>query len=131
MVNAITVPFQSVGVNQPVLYSTDRICTGCSTRHTPGSGRVTLTKPGIYNVFFTGTLSTATAGPIILNLSMDGEAVPAAQINITAAVSTLYEGTIVMPVRVYCPGGSSISVVNASADVVNVQNANIVVERVG
>lgn len=129
MVSAVNVPSQTVAVNQPVLFASNRFVTGCSARHEPGSGRVTLTKPGIYLVTFTGTVSTTAAGVAILGVNADGEIIPSSLTNITTAAGSLYEVTIVVPVVVPSCGSVPVTITNASTVPVTVQNANIFVER--
>lgn len=127
MVNAVNVPLQAVAVNAPVLFASNRIITGCTTRHEQGSGRFTLTKPGIYRVTFSGTLTADADGTAILNINQDGEAIAGAQIQQTVG-TTPVSNSVSTLVRVYCCN-SSVSVTNAGTASVNVANANFIVER--
>jgi hypothetical protein len=129
MVNAVNVAAQNVAVNSPVLFGATRIKTGCTVRHESGSGRFVLTRPGVYRVTFSGAISSSTAGIAVLNIAQDGEAVPAAQIQNTVAVSpAIITADVSTLVRVYdC--GSTISITNQSTIPLTITNANITIDR--
>lgn len=129
MISAVNVPSQSIDVNAPIPFSSNRFVTGCSARHEQGSAIFTLTKPGIYLVTFTGTVSTTEAGTVVLNVNANGENVPSGQINVPTAAGSLYSVSITVPIVVYPCGSVPVSIVNASTVAVNVQDANIFVER--
>lgn len=129
MIDSVNVATQSVAVNAPILFGSTRIKTGCTVRHEPGSGRFVLTKPGIYKVTFSGTISAAAATTAILSIMQDGEAIPGATIQVgTGAAPDIESGSVTTLIRVYgCD--STISVTNLGTDSLNISNANIVITR--
>lgn len=129
MIDSVNVATQVVAVNAPVLFGSTRIKTGCTVRHEPGSGRFILTKPGIYKVTFSGTISAAAATTAILNIMQDGEAIPGAQIQVgTGAAPDIESGSVTTLVKVYgCD--STVSVTNLGTTSLNISNANIVITR--
>ena len=131
---------QTVAANQNV-YFTDTVIGGCnpSITHRDDSGLVNLR--GITNqcrarfrISFGGNIAVPTGetvGPISLALAIDGEAVLATTMIVTpAAVEEFFNvsSTIFVDVPKGCC--TTISVQNTSTIPVNVQNANLIVERV-
>ena len=129
MINSVNVLSQTVGVNNPILFGTTRIRTGCTVRHEPGSGRFILLKPGIYRIVFSATLSAEAATTSILNITQDGEAVPGARIETAvAAAPSVVSGEVTTLLRVYCCD-SSVSVVNLGDAALEITNANLIIDR--
>ena len=129
---------QTVPANQNVYFTDTVICGGCAITHRDDSGLVTLR--GItnqcrarYRVSFGGNIAVptgGTAGPISLALAIDGEAVPATTMTVTpAAVGDFFN--VYSSVYVDVPRGCcvTISVRNISTVPVDVQNANLIVDR--
>ena len=129
---------QTVPANQNVYFTDTVICGGCAITHRDDSGLVTLR--GItnqcrarYRVSFGGNIAVptgGTAGPISLALAIDGEAVPATTMTVTpAAVGDFFN--IYSSVYVDVPRGCcvTVSVRNISTVPVDVQNANLIVDR--
>lgn len=130
---------QTVNANQNVLFTDVPICGNCSITHRAGSGLVTLR--GVTNqcrarfkVTFGGNIAIPTGGTveaISLAISLDGEAVgPTTMIVTPAAVEQFWNvyGAIFVEVPKGCC--YSLSVQNISAQPIEVQNANLIVERV-
>lgn len=130
---------QTVAANQNVYFTDTVVCGGPCVSHRDDSGLVTLR--GITNqcrarfkVSFGGNLAIptgGTAGPISLAIAIDGEAVPATTMTITpAAVSEFFN--VFSTVFIDVPKGccTTVSVQNISTVAVDVQNANLVIERV-
>ena len=130
---------QTVAANQNVYFTDTVICGGPCISHRDDSGLVTLR--GLTNqcrarfkVSFGGNLAIptgGTAGPISLAIAIDGEAVPATTMTITpAAVSEFFN--VFSTVFIDVPKGccTTVSVQNISTVAVDVQNANLVIERV-
>ena len=119
---------------------TDTVVPGkACTMHRPGSGLVTLR--GVtdqcrarYKVSFGGNLAIPTGGTveaISLALAIDGEPIASTTMIITpAAVEEFFNvfGSIYLDIPRGCC--SQISVRNVSTQSVEVQNANLIVERV-
>lgn len=130
---------QTVQANQNV-YFTDVITGGnCSILHRNDSGLVTL--KGLtnqcrarYRVSFGANISIPTGGTveaIQIAIAIDGEAVPATTMIVTpAAVEEFFN--VYSSVFVDVPRGCCVtaSVTNTSTQAIDVQNANLIVERV-
>lgn len=130
---------QTVSENQNVLFTDTVICGSCSIVHREGSGLVTLR--GIteqcrarYRVSFGGNIAIPADGtvePISLALAINGEPVATTtMISTPAAVeqfNNVYSSIFIDVPRGCC---SQISVRNISTQTIDVQNANLIVERV-
>lgn len=130
---------QTVAANQNVYFTDTVVCGGLSVSHRDGSGLVTLrgnTCQGRarFKVSFGGNIAIptgGTVGPISLAIAIDGEAVPATTMTVTpAAVEEFFN--VFAAVFVDVPKGCcmTVSVRNISEVPVDVQNANLIVERV-
>jgi hypothetical protein len=130
---------QTVLENQNVLF-TDTVASGnCSILHRDGSGLVTLR--GLTNqcrarfrVSFGGNIAIPTGGtvePISLAISINGEPVATTtMISTPAAVEEF--NNVFSAIFLDVPRGccSQISVKNTSTQAIDVQNANLIIERV-
>lgn len=131
---------QTVATNQNVIFTDTVICGNCSIVHREGSGLVTLR--GLSNtqcrarfrVTFGGNVAIpegGTVGPISLALAINGEAVATTtMISTPAAVeefNNVFSSVFLDVPRNCC---YQISVKNISEDDIDVQNANLIVERV-
>ena len=133
------VTLQEVAENQNVLFTDTVICGGPSIVHRGGSGLVTLR--GLtnqcraqYKVTFGGNIAIPTGGTveeISLALTIDGEPLGSAtMIETPAAVeqfSNVFGAAYIAVPRGCC---LTVGVRNTSAQAVNVQNANLIVERI-
>lgn len=130
---------QTVEANQNVLFTETAVCGNNSILHREGSGLVTLR--GITNqcrarfkVFFSGNIAVPTGGtvePISLAISLDGEPVATTTMTITpAAVENFFN--VATGIYLNVPAGccSRIAVTNINTQAIEVQNANLIVERV-
>lgn len=130
---------QTVEANQNVLFTDEVVSGSCSILHRDGSGQVTLR--GITNqcrarfkAFFSGNIAIpagGTVGAISLALAINGEAVASTtMIQTPAAVSEF--ANVASAVYLDVPAGCcvTVSVRNTSAQAIDVQNANLIVERV-
>lgn len=130
---------QTVNENQNVLFTDTVTCGNCSITHRDGSGLVTLR--GLTNqcrarfkVSFGGNVAIPTGGTveaISLAISLDGEPIATTTMIVTpAAVEEFWN--VFSAIFVDVPRGccSSIGVKNISTQPVDVQNANLIVERV-
>ena len=130
---------QTVPANQNVYFTDTVICGNCAISHRDDSGLVTLR--GMTNqcrarfrVSFGGNIglpADGTVGPISLAIAIDGEAVPSTTMTVTpAAVEEFFN--VYSSLYVDVPRGCcvTISVKNISTVPVDVQNANLIVERV-
>lgn len=130
---------QTVQANQNVYFTDTVICGGSSISHRDDSGLVTLR--GITNqcrarfkVTFGGNIAVPegeTAGPISLAIAIDGEAVPTTTMTVTPTVAEAFFNVfsaIFIDVPKCCC--MTVSVKNISTIPVDVQNANLIVERV-
>ena len=130
---------QTVLANQNVYFTETAVSGGCSIFHRAGSGLVTLKGNtqqvrARYKVTFGGNVAISTGGTvdaISLAISLDGEAVPATIMTVTpAAVQEFWNvfGAIFIDVPRGCC--MSVSVKNINSQSIDVQNANLIVERV-
>lgn len=130
---------QTVEANQNVLFTDTVVCGSCSILHREGSGLVTLR--GItsqcrarFKVTFGANIALpadGTVGPISLAIAINGEPVATTtMIETPAAVEEFSNvfSAIFLDVPANCC--SQISVRNITDQAIDVQNANLIVERV-
>lgn len=130
---------QTVLENQNVLFTDTVVCGSCSILHRDGSGLVTL--KGLtnqcrarYRVSFGGNIAIptgGTVGAISLAISVDGEPIASTtMIETPAAVEEF--SNVFSAIFLDVPRGCcfTVSVRNISDQAINVQNANLIVERV-
>lgn len=130
---------QTVPANQNVYFTDTVTCGNCAISHRDDSGLVTLR--GLtgqcrarFRVTFganIGLPADGTAGPISLAIAIDGEAVRATTMTVTPTVVESFFN-VFSSVFVDVPRGCcvTISVRNISDVDVDVQNANLIVDRV-
>lgn len=129
---------QEVAANQNVYFTDEVTCGNCAISHRDDSGLVTLR--GMTNqcrarfkITFGGNIGIPTGGtvePISLAIALDGEPLQSTTMIVTpAAVENL--ANVFSAVFIDVPRGccSTISVRNTSTQPINVQNANLIVER--
>ena len=130
---------QTVEVNENVQFTDTPVCGNCSILHREGSGLVTLR--GItqqcrarFRAFFSGNIAIPADGTveaISLALAINGEAIASTtMIQTPAAVEEF--ANVASAVYVDVPAGCcvTISVRNTSTQAIDVQNANLIIERV-
>lgn len=133
---------QTVGIDQNVLFTETAVpCNRGYVLHREGSGIVTLR--GIvnnpygcfarYKIFFGGNIAISeggTAGPISVALAIDGEPIPTSSAIVTPAAAEEY-WNIAEALYITVPKGCcyTIAVKNTSDQPIDVQNANLIVER--
>lgn len=130
---------QTVAANQNILFTDTPVKGNCSIVHREGSGLVTAR--GItnqcrarYRAFFSGNIAIPTGGtvaPISVAIALNGEAVPSTSMIFTPAAVEEF-GNVSSAVFIDVPAGccTQISVKNTSTDPIDVQNANLIIERV-
>lgn len=130
---------QTVAENQNVLFTETVVCGSCSITHREGSGLVRL--KGLTNqcrarfkVSFGGNIAIPADGTveeISLAIAVDGEAVATTTMIVTPAAVEEFQN-IFSAIYLDIPRGccSQISVRNVSTQPIDVQNANLIVERV-
>ena len=130
---------QTVEANQNILFTDTAIAGSCSIIHRSGSGLVTLR--GITNqcrarfrVTFGGNVGLPTGGtlgPISLAIAINGE--PVATTTMISTPAALEEfNNVFSSIFLDVPAGccSQVSVKNTTNQSIDVQNANLIVERV-
>jgi hypothetical protein len=130
---------QTVNANQNVLFTDTAVCGSCSISHRDGSGLITLR--GLTNqcrarfrISFganIGLPTGGTVGPISLAIAISGEAIPTTTMTVTPAAVEEFNNVFAstyLDVPANCC--VQISVKNISEDAIDVQNANLIVERV-
>ena len=133
------VALQTVEANSNVLFTETPVCGNCSMLHREGSGIVTLR--GIteqcrarFKIFFSGNIGIptgGTVGPISIAISIDGEAIASStMISTPAAVEEF--NNVASAVYINVPQGCcmTISVRNISDEAIEVQNVNLIIERI-
>ena len=130
---------QTVEVNQNVLFTDTPVCGSCSILHRDGSGQVTLR--GITNqcrarfkAFFSGNIAIPADGTveaISLALAINGEAIASTtMIQTPAAVEEFANVASAVYIDVPANCCVTVSVRNTSTQAIDVQNANLIIERV-
>lgn len=130
---------QTVAENRNVLFTDTVVCGSCSIMHRDGSGLVSL--KGLTNqcrarfkVSFGANIAIpadGTVGPISVAIAIDGEPVATTTMIETPTAVSEYNnifGAIFLDIPKGCC--SQISVVNVSDQAIDVQNANLIIERV-
>ena len=130
---------QTVASNANALFTDTVVCGNCAITHRDGSGLVTLR--GLTNqcrarfrVSFGGNIAIptgGTVGPISLAIAIDGEAVATTTMISTPAAVEEYQN-VFSAIFLDIPRGccSQISVKNISDEDIEIQNANLIIERV-
>ena len=130
---------QTVEVNQNILFTDTAVSGSCSILHRDGSGQVTLR--GVTNqcrarfkAFFSGNIAIPADGTveaISLALAVNGEPVASTlMIQTPAAIEEF--ANVASAVYLDVPAGCcvTVSVRNTSTQAIDVQNANLIIERV-
>ena len=78
MISSYNSTTQNVAVDAAYVFDTNRIVTGCTVGHVPGTAAFTLTKPGYYYVTFNTTFTTEATGNATVELQNGGTLVPGA-----------------------------------------------------
>ena len=130
---------QTVADGSNVLFTDTVVSGNCAITHRDGSGLVTLR--GLTNqcrarfrVSFGGNIAIptgGTVGPISLAIAVDGEAVATTTMISTPAAVEEYQN-VFSAIFLDIPRGccSQISVKNTGEDPIEIQNANLIIERV-
>lgn len=130
---------QTVNENQNVLFTDTVICGSCSMMHRDGSGLITV--KGItdqcrarFKVTFGGNIAIPAGGTveaISLAISLDGEAIGTTTMIVTPAAAEEF-WNVFSAIFIEIPRGccASVGVRNISTQPIDVQNANLIVERV-
>lgn len=130
---------QTVAADQNILFPTTTVPGSCSMVHRVGSGLVTLRGLGQqararFQIWFGGNVAVSTGetlAPILLAITLGGETLPATQMIVTpAAVEDFFN--VSASVFLDIPSGccQNISVKNIGTTDIDVQNANLIIERV-
>lgn len=130
---------QTVQANQNVIFTDTAVCGSNSIMHREGSGLVTLR--GLtdqcrarFKVYFSGNVAIPAGGavaPITLAIALNGEGVgPTTMISTPAAAEEF--NNIASFIYVEVPRGCcyQLSVKNIGAAPIDVQNANLIIDRV-
>lgn len=135
----IAVANQTVQSGRNVYFTDTVVCGGSSVSHRDDSGLVTLRGNTCqcrarYKVSFGGNMaipSTGTAGAVSLAIAIDGEAVRSTIMTITPGAVSQYFN-VFSSIFIDVPKGCCVvvSVQNISEVDVDVENANLIVERV-
>ena len=129
---------QVVEPNQNILFTETPVCGNRCMSHREGSGLVSLR--GLtnqcyarYRVTFSGNIAVPTGGTaeeISVAIAIDGEAVQSTRMRVTPAAADNYfnvSAPVDIPVQRGCCVQASVE--NLSTQNINVQNANMIIER--
>ena len=137
MINSVAVAPQTVAVNNNVLFPTDRVrtksCNSCYgwLSHDVGSGLFTLSKPGIYEIHYNANITSPDIGTASLVLEQNGEPIGGTQsIHTIATAGALGNVSASTLVCVPCGASYTVTLTNNSTLALNVQDANIIIEKV-
>ena len=130
---------QTVELNQNVQFTDTAVCGSCSIMHRDGSGLVTLR--GLTNqcrarfkAFFSGNVAIPAGGTveaISLALAVNGEAIASTtMIQTPAAVEEFANVASAVYIDVPADCCVTISVRNTSTQAIDMQNANLIIERI-
>ena len=120
-------------VRLPNTRAVSRGCTTCNggwLYHADGSGQFLLTKPGVYRVSFTATVTSAAAGEVSFGINANGERFAGSGMGATLAADGLANLASEVLVVVPCNASITVSVANDSAADVTVNSASLVITRV-
>ncbi len=139
MAEFTNVALQTVAVGQNVLFNEDPISGGCNIYHREGSGVVRLRSVtqqcrSRYKISFGANIQIPEGGTveeISIAISLDGEALGSATMIVTPAAAEDF-WNVFAAVYIEVPRGccATVSVENTSTQPIEVQNANLIVERV-
>lgn len=131
---------QTVLLNQNVQFTDVVTCGNQSIFHRAGSGLITIR--GITNgqcrarfrIFFGGNIAIpagGTAGPISIAIAVDGEAIATTSMISTPAAAEEFNN-VFASIYLDVPKGCcyTISVKNTSTQSIDIQNANLIIDRV-
>lgn len=130
---------QTVEANQNVLFTDEVVGGSCSIMHRDGSGLVTLRGMtqqcrARFKAFFSGNIALPADGtvePISLALSINGEPVASTtMIQTPAAVEEFANVASAVYIDVPATCCVTVGVKNTSTQAIDVQNANLIVERI-
>lgn len=130
---------QTVAAGQNVQFTDTVTCGTCSINHRDGSGLVTIKGNtnqcrARYKITFGGNIAIptgGTVGAIQIAIAVDGEAIPSTTMIVTPAAVEEYQN-VFSAIFLDVPRGCcmSISVRNTTTQDIEVQNANLIIERV-
>ena len=83
MISSYNSTTQVVDTGSAYVFDTNRVFTGCTVSHTPGTTTFTLNKPGYYYVTFNTTFTTTETGDATVELRNGGIAIPGASASAT------------------------------------------------
>ena len=129
--SAYTVADKTVAAGDSIEFDINRVLTGCSIRHCPGSAVITLASAGLYTGAFNANFTATATGPATFQLYRNGVAVPGAEAthqataNVPIAVAfPIHE--LVRPSCVAVDNTAYLQVQVSAAGVINTANIDIV-----
>lgn len=130
---------QTVQANQNVIFTDTAVCGNNSIMHREGSGLITLR--GLtdqcrarFKVYFSGNVAIPTGGavaPITLAIAINGEAIGPTTVISTPAAAEEFNNVATF-IYLEVPRGccQTLSVKNIGTAAIDIQNANLIVDRV-
>lgn len=138
---AYNIPVQTIQENQNAIFSSETTpCNKGLVLHRPGSGQFTVRGctqncKAKYRVDFSGNIAVpagGTAGPISVAIAINGEADLSTNAIVTPAAAGDYFN-VAMGTDIWVPRGCcvQVSIKNTSTQAIDMQNANITINRLG
>lgn len=131
--SAYSVADQTVAAGDSIRYEFNRVHTGCSIKHAPGSAAVIMGGAGLYSGTFNANFTADVSGPATFQLYRNGVAVPGAEAThqATANVPIAVAFPILEIVRPNCVAVDNTAVLLvqvSAAGTINTAQINIVKE---
>lgn len=132
MISSYTITTQTLATNDALIFSNDRIKTGCTVLHFEGTPTFTLNKTGYYFISFNADV--AGTGDIVIQLQNNGVLIPGASATNTSTGTTdignMSFTTIVQAPPSCCAIDNTprITLVN-TGDAATITNANLVITK--
>lgn len=131
--SAYSVADQTVAAGDFIEFDINRVHTGCSIKHCPGSTVITLAGAGLYSGAFNANFTALASGATTFQLYRNGVAVPGAvaEHQATANVPIAVAFPILELVRPSCVAIDNTSVLQvqvSAAGVINTANIDIIKE---
>ena len=135
MISSYNSALQTLDTNENLVFSTNRVLTGCTVTHNEGSEHFRLNKPGYYFVSFNGDVATfETAGNVVVSLLNNGVVVPGASATSYSAASTdvqnLDFSTIIrVAPSCHCVDNSAVLTIQNTGIEASYVNVNVVITK--
>lgn len=132
LLEAVSLTPQTVAAGAAVPFTTNLVTQGFGIIHTPGGTDFNLLQPGIYEVTFTGQVTTTDAATVAaVALAVNGTILPGTSIaeNVVAGQAAALATQALIQVSPFI--STVLTVVNPTGSPEVFTNPNIIIERIG